>query len=170
MKEFLILAIFASVLTGCDYLPTSENKAKKIVAGGLIDPESARFESISAGLKEGGLCGFVNGKNRMGGYAGASPFIVNVQTGELEIGQAPVKREDFKQWRSLYNLDMWDELFALEKVLLNRCKFPDRWKDACKESYGNPFERPAELCSALELAATSGIRNPWRTLMREAFP
>jgi len=51
------------------------------VRNGLIDPESARFDPVVAGRTPEGevvVCGWVNSKNRMGGYAGKQPF-----TGQL---------------------------------------------------------------------------------------
>lgn len=50
----------------------------KMVKGRLTDPDSARFSNVTAYSSGEKLtyCGEVNSKNRMGGYAGPTPFIV----------------------------------------------------------------------------------------------
>jgi len=56
---------------------TEEDQIKKIVADGLIDPESARFSDFYAAADTTGVihvCGEVNAKNRFGGYTGRQPF------------------------------------------------------------------------------------------------
>ena len=40
----------------------------------LIDPESARFTGVVRHPETGAICGFVNAKNRYGGYAGPRLF------------------------------------------------------------------------------------------------
>jgi len=171
MKIFLIFAILVSGLTGCDYLPTSENKAKKIVSEALIDPDSAKFRSISAGLHEGEFCGYVDGKNRMGGYAGATPFIVNTQTGSAEIGENPITKADFRKFALLLSTNAdFMEIVKEEIELKKRCTFPERWKNACKDRYAvNVLERPVGLCFAI----TNGVQDGGyriMSVMREAFP
>lgn len=47
-------------------------QAKADIALLLIDPESARFRSIS--VRNGAVCGQVDGKNRFNGYAGYQDF------------------------------------------------------------------------------------------------
>ncbi len=49
--------------------------AKRIVTERLNDPESAKFGKIVA-RTNGVVCGYVNAKNAMGGYAGEKGFIV----------------------------------------------------------------------------------------------
>jgi len=53
-------------------------KAKSGVLNQLIDPESGRLQDVF--FKRNGpyptFCGAVNGKNKVGGYVGAQPFIV----------------------------------------------------------------------------------------------
>jgi hypothetical protein len=48
------------------------------VSGGLTDAESARFRDlyVSNGLKGRAVCGAVNAKNRLGGYAGFRRFYI----------------------------------------------------------------------------------------------
>jgi hypothetical protein len=60
------------VLCGCDISTTM--KAKSLVTEALIDPQSARFENVVS--NNGSTCGWVNSKNRMGGFVGAQRFLV----------------------------------------------------------------------------------------------
>ena len=77
----------------------------------LIDPSSAQFEwpygfiegtwpTIWKNRKHDGFitCGFVNAKNRMGGYTGRSSLVV-VITGD-QIGYVDVGKADGKDWTS----------------------------------------------------------------------
>jgi hypothetical protein len=78
---FLLLV----VLSGC-----SQQKAQQLVADQLIDPSSAQFRNVrTVSPSYGGkrVCGEVNGKNRMGAYAGFSRFIVTVDTDRVEMDQ-----------------------------------------------------------------------------------
>ena len=52
---------------------------KKMLAGQLVDPQSARLTNVIA-YRDGNkltFCGNANAKNRLGGYAGATPFVVS---------------------------------------------------------------------------------------------
>jgi len=54
----------------------------------LIDPESARFTDITATQTKNGLvsaCGFVNAKNRYGGYAGSIGFFGSFRESGFEL-------------------------------------------------------------------------------------
>jgi len=73
----------AIVLAGCQWVPgTSAQKieeAKRLVRGELVDGASAQFEDvvISKGpTPPEKVCGWVNAKNRLGGYVGAQQFLV----------------------------------------------------------------------------------------------
>ena len=60
-----------------DLLDKEKTIIAKTVKGQLLDPESARFKWVpvqTVGISA--YCGIVNSKNRFGGYAGDSPYIV----------------------------------------------------------------------------------------------
>ena len=87
MKKKIIggLAIATAVLTVMAwffYMPTY--KAQSLVKNSLIDPESASFSEVTHVRKTGAVCGFVNGKNKMGGYVGKKRFFVTSE-GKVEI-------------------------------------------------------------------------------------
>jgi hypothetical protein len=62
-------------LTGCGVLDDArdERKAKEAVARLLLDPSSAGFRNID--VRNGHVCGEVNGKNTAGAYVGFKRFI-----------------------------------------------------------------------------------------------
>lgn len=67
-------------------------KAKTSILRELKDPASARFEGIAK--RPGAICGFVNAKNSMGGYAGRRMFVylINENRGYiLEINSIGVQ-------------------------------------------------------------------------------
>lgn len=140
----LFIALFFIILRS-DYLPTPENKAKKAVASVLIDPDSAKFENVFKGKVADSYCGFVNGKNRLGGYAGASPFIYDGVITSI-ISKLP-EREDFE---SYYLSLRYSSSRAEDKYieLSNGCHFPKKWRDICGvEIFPLPLN---ELCGEME--------------------
>lgn len=82
---WLGLASAALLAGGCDI--GVKGKAKDAVRAQLVDPDSAQFKDIQAdGVT---VCGFVNAKNRMGGYTGLKRFVyIDVgDTGSVTIEQ-----------------------------------------------------------------------------------
>src|SRR6218665_485654 len=77
-----ILLCCAMGLAAC-----SEQKAKQLAADQLIDPGSTQFRNVrSAGSGAASrVCGEINGKNRMGAYAGFTRFIVNPATEHVQM-------------------------------------------------------------------------------------
>lgn len=83
-----------------DMKPVALTKAelaqvRSVIIYTLVDPDSAKFRDISSvivtrsnGTKIQRVCGFVNGRNQMGGYAGFEMF-----GGQMVNGQ--FKRMDF---------------------------------------------------------------------------
>jgi hypothetical protein len=51
--------------------------ARQQVLDSLNDPESARFKPLYVGADGETVCGAVNAKNRMGGYAGFKRFMLD---------------------------------------------------------------------------------------------
>jgi hypothetical protein len=94
-KTILVAGVF--VLVGLAYAGSDLYQKKVItdkVAQLMNDPESAKFENIKHYSKSKATCGWVNAKNRMGGYGEKRPFIV-FQDGEVRI--APQRDlSDFK--------------------------------------------------------------------------
>jgi len=66
---------------------TAISTAKRVVAERLNDPESAKFGKVVA-RTSGIVCGYVNAKNAMGGYAGEKGFIVMAGKAWLETDSA----------------------------------------------------------------------------------
>lgn len=120
-------------LNACDYLPTAENKVKKAVVQRLIDPDSARFEFLQAGKEVGNYCGYVNSKNRMGGYAGASPFIYLARTNEVLIAREIPNRQTFQSYYFKLRADATEPGDLGE--IISACQFPDDWARTCVSSF-----------------------------------
>lgn len=84
----------ASIILACALIGSCSPKiddAKTIVKEQLLDGESARFENVVSQKTElvngaiqpastSAVCGWVNAKNRMGGYTGAQRFVVKAGT------------------------------------------------------------------------------------------
>lgn len=82
VRSLPALAVIAAcaVTAGCERLPGTKayavRTAEERVAKLLIDPASAMFTEVEAyGDQHERVCGLINGRNRMGGYAGPTRFI-----------------------------------------------------------------------------------------------
>ena len=83
MKRIVVAGVL-TLLASCQWVPgTTAHKveaAKTIVREELVDGASAQFEDVvvsGAGAGPAMVCGWVNSKNRMGGYTGAVKFLVS---------------------------------------------------------------------------------------------
>lgn len=71
----------------------------------LLDPDSARFRWNPEMLEPEHYCGFVNAKNRMGGYVGFKAFIIDYEDGRVSRASilSGVQRRACS--REKYNID-----------------------------------------------------------------
>lgn len=94
----IFLTLSASALMAIIYYPYY--KAKAAVRNNLIDPESAQFDGLFTNKKTGAVCGYVNAKNKMGGYTGKKIFIV-YSGGTVDFDESTIdeklKRLDAKE-------------------------------------------------------------------------
>lgn len=70
----------STLLVGCHRIPGTEDYAIRVgeerAAALLLDPSSAVFSEIKTyGAQHERLCGIINGRNRMGGYAEPVAFV-----------------------------------------------------------------------------------------------
>ena len=72
MRQCLVALVAILALTSCSL---DEREAKQLVLGALKDPESAKWRNVNA-VASNLVCGQVNAKNAMGGYAGFTNFMV----------------------------------------------------------------------------------------------
>lgn len=124
-------------------------RAKTVIANGLIDPASAQFRNIvfsvdrRSTIKARWVCGEINGKNRMGAYAGFTPFYVSEDGSQGDMltqerpadddVQAAVSRcdEGIKEGR-------YDEYTCSRKrELLEKRNHYDGWVGVYREACGN---------------------------------
>lgn len=101
----VVLSLAALCLaTGCDKIPgtqaykrrTSMEGAEAAVAYNLVDPSSAQFRNVS--ITNDFACGEVNGKNRMGAYAGFLRFTASRDKGKWTATLDPqFDEERYKQ-------------------------------------------------------------------------
>lgn len=75
--KYLITAICVVSLFGAAAYYKPYYDVQEIVKGSLIDPDSAKFKDIHLNRESNVACGWVNSKNKMGGYAGDQFFFVS---------------------------------------------------------------------------------------------
>lgn len=128
MKKYICLLVAGAtlLLTACEQLPGAINEAKREVRKSLIDPDSAKFEAVFEIQSSGAVCGFVNGKNRMGGYAGANPFVYEKNVG-VTLVREPPKESDFERYFENVKYADSSEYTELE----NKCKEAALWATKC---------------------------------------
>lgn len=152
--KFASLALAMVALTGCDQIFGPIGEARKAVRAVLIDPDSAQFsdevvtDHMFIGDKsfdESGVCGFVNAKNRMGGYVGRSPYIYNKTLGATVLMQPPTA-DDLEQVKQTEPASpLWQERY---QVIQSGCNTIDRWQRQCPSNVRFPASyEPVRLCT-----------------------
>lgn len=76
MRKIIAISLFGAALIGCT--DADIGNARDAVRRKLYDAESAQFRNERVYRVDGRttVCGEVNAKNRMGGFAGFQPFTV----------------------------------------------------------------------------------------------
>jgi hypothetical protein len=138
MKLYKWAAFALCFLAGC-----SDGPAKDAVKTLLNDPESARFTYLKTGTAPGDTCGYVNAKNRMGGYVGDTPFFYEKSTSRAAL-VVPVTESDLRSlWLGIKTNNFSDDLVNLR----GQCQRIDRWAPVC----GNPYPHDRHpLCSDIQ--------------------
>jgi hypothetical protein len=85
----LVILVAITCLSACDRNTSRIEEAKKAVKEHLTDPDSAKFDAEVAGADPKIVCGFVNSKNKMGGYDGRALFLFKRGTGAAILSHPP---------------------------------------------------------------------------------
>lgn len=86
--KFSVALSCAVVLTACNVASGDSSevaKMKSIVKNVLTDGESAQFSDVKYYKSTNFGCGFVNAKNKLGGYVGKKKFIVSLEQNAADI-------------------------------------------------------------------------------------
>jgi hypothetical protein len=94
MKRMVLAMTFAamaSAVVAAEPYQLDSSELANVEAGirsKLTDPESAKFDGVSASKSASGTvwaCGYVNAKNQSGGYVGQRPFIGFYRSGNFVV-------------------------------------------------------------------------------------
>lgn len=107
-------------LSGCQQKPSIEDslriQATEVITATLVDPQSAQFSDWQFFPVSKAVCGRVNAKNRMGGYAGRSFFAFKDRRLDLANGdtlsELKVQNRCARYRNDEYNIDHADERAA----------------------------------------------------------
>lgn len=133
--QWAALCVVAATLVGCG----PQSRAKEAVRKGLIDPDSAKFSDLRDGKTKGDVCGFVNAKNRMGGFVGDTPFVYRGLTDRAVMVQPPDTNDFRMVWLGIQtNSDFMDRLAEVR----TKCESADQWREYC-----GPTVTTHRLCS-----------------------
>lgn len=134
MKPVFIIAAFAVALAGCSETAT----AKKEVAALLRDPSSAQFTEVTRS-GHGEVCGFVNGKNAYGAYAGATKFVWSASGAEI-ASNTPSGNVMIDASKSCELEEAWRVCKAGLSGLTERLKRQSGPNDICQTASDDAFE------------------------------
>lgn len=154
---FALVVAATAVLLGCDFIPSQTNDAKATVKSYLIDPDSAKFSEVEKG-KSNSVCGYVNSKNRMGGYVGKTPFIYNTVIHTVDL-YLPANEQLFRRmhWEGKTRTNSNESIAAAIKG----CGFPTKWSEECNGVLVN--ENDKQLCDALNAGDPNKF---WKLVIR----
>lgn len=124
VKSMGFVLVLAGSLAGCG----NEGAAKDAVRQVLNDPDSAKFSELRPGASAGDTCGYVNAKNRMGGYVGDTPFFYEKSTGTARM----VKSVETSSFRLLWHSMQANSNFTEEySELAYQCQLVSDWERVC---------------------------------------
>lgn len=143
MRKIATVFLAAFLLAGC-----AEQEAKTALKGILTDPGSAKFSGLKKGTADGNVCGFFNAKNRMGGYAGNTPFFYEKLIRHAVIVEGVGDRDFERLWRALDRGNFSEEYAEVR----GKCYLVERWVSVCGFDYPS---NTSSLCSAFEQGGES---------------
>lgn len=154
LKAALLLAMAVAGTTGCDRVPgTPENRARTALSGVLIDPGSAQINLLPS--DGSGTCGTVNAKNRMGGYVGARPFLIESEYASPIIFEEP-SISDYRLWAA--GPESGSGRAAYDRLDYG-CSFRERWAKSCDSGSAAAIPVDEKLCALWRAENWSALRD-----------
>ena len=93
------LVVVCLLVTGCGngaaVNEAAIREAQEAVSSDLIDPMSATFTDVTATETGSAVCGYVNAKNRLGGYTGKKRFVW-VRGGTAQVEPEPSRSSQIR--------------------------------------------------------------------------
>lgn len=157
-KQLIYMSLMGVLLlAGCDGKSSAAHDAVRAV---LIDPDSAQFDGEVASKTEGGTCGFVNAKNRMGGYSGRAPFLV-LNGSALMVSTAP-STSDLQMLELMPADSSWEKKYT---EIGQACAALATLRQECPQSYADTVETSPKFCEAWK--TTDGDTRKMRNLREQ---
>lgn len=137
------------LLTGCDLIGL-KGEAHRAIRSASVDGPSVRFRSETVAAQGSAVCGFFNGKNRMGAYVGFTPYVY-VSGGFLKIPpNRRLGRSDLRMLLITPTGDLaWEDGY---REIDDACSFENSWKRYCGFDY--PVTQEG-LCPAFRKGASA---------------
>lgn len=144
------VAVALLLTAGCEQLPgTPQNLAVKAVREQMLDPQAARIVILET--HQGAVCGTVNGKNAMGGYVGARPFVAWGPV--ASVFSQPPSLDDV---RMLLRMEKGADRDDLILRIGRDCELPKLWRADCKRPFP-AVEGEAHLCQLWSAGQTAKL-------------
>ena len=141
----VVAAVVLAAVSGCGPLPGSaKGKARHAILEMVFDPGAAKIAFIRQ--TKSAVCGTVNGKNRMGAYVGATPFVYDRQLDFLTVYGGEPETSDLRMLAITDTDDPeWKDRYL---ELTSKCDFPKAWKAKCESE--PPVNTSNQICAALD--------------------
>jgi hypothetical protein len=128
-KKMWLLAVAATLVVGgisawWFYLPIYT--IQSVVKKPLLDPESAQFSNVKFFRSTGYGCGFVNARNKMGGYVGRKQFVASL---DGQVVLAPTEKEPEAPRESPVQLPTFSTSFSMEGLLADSSRRLQEYAD-----------------------------------------
>jgi hypothetical protein len=153
MRWLVIVAVGAASLSGCNM---ALSEAHKAAADAMRDPASARFSHESV-APTGVVCGFVDGKNGFGAYAGASPYIYQPNLKILSIYRDMLKGASIDTLLASYTSK--SDFSKTYEDIDSDCNLITTWKSKCPSQISQLFSDRENFCKVFK----SGFSN-WKSI------
>lgn len=108
----LAILVTGGIATWWFYMPI--HTIQSVVKKPLLDPDSAQFSEVTFNRSTGYGCGFVNAKNKMGGYVGRKQFVASLE-GKVVMAPTEEKPEAPRERRE--ELPTFNLNFSMEGAL-----------------------------------------------------
>ena len=125
------LAIFVTggIAAWWFYLPI--HTIQSVVKKPLLDPDSAQFSEVTFNRSTGFGCGFVNAKNKMGGYVGRKQFVASL---DGKVVMAPTEENPAAPRKRREELPTFRLNFSMEGALADSQRRLQESSDSLQET------------------------------------
>lgn len=142
MRTATVLALVGLACAACD---PRVMRAEQAARQNLVDPSSARFADVRVASDGQTVCGSINGKNRMGAYAGNQIFVVEKDGTSRVMADVGEAAHDYISGEGIGDSYYFKQRF---ETLDNACAARKLWETKCVPSVDTSKDQEHKICDA----------------------